>query len=498
MLLNALAQTFELAALRFQNTELKHSWIRYLPLGTEPCLALTRLGTLIQGRLRSASILESNSGELLSGSKATFVPITFRTRDGSPLLDDTTSLHKDYNDSDFAQLTWLGVNKMSYEKFLFDLRAYIGLESGRLFHMRDLTWHEDLAQVLDNSQEINSAQIAELPIIPLLDGRWVAAKNNIITFEPSDTAIMSRIPPGLDHVQMIHRSASSSSARLRLFQRLGVKQFDSKQVCNLIVAQHELTAKASYNLTVLISHAVYLFEANHNLKGLSSSENSSLWLCNSSGAIERASTLYIDVPGTRDPVRPHLVGGPAERLLLHQSIVEAVQGSKRSEWLRWLTDVLGVSAVLRVANASGRDITAEFAYFLENRLPSVSLGYLVKHWSILFPRDDVSKGVSRAVSSTHLKYDGQRKERLDMLSLDCKELRALAPKGLPFLDLPGIEDQSCQHLKHFGVGVPNHYHFVRHCIRVLMTRTSSLTMENVFPLYQYLQKCFARDEGDIR
>lgn len=236
MLLNALAQAFELAVFRFQKTELRYSWIRYLPLGKEPCLALTELPTLIQQRLREASILESDIEEPLLGPKAIFIPLTFRTRDGSPLFDNATSLHKDYNDSDFAQLAWLGVEEMRCDRFLSDLGSYIGLESGRPFHARDLTWHEDLARILDGSQDISSAQISEMPIIPLSNGEWIAAKSNIITYEPSYAACTYKAPLGLDYIQMIHHSASSSSARLRLFQKLGVKQFDTKQVCNLIVA----------------------------------------------------------------------------------------------------------------------------------------------------------------------------------------------------------------------------------------------------------------------
>jgi hypothetical protein len=94
-----------------------------------------------------------------------------------------------------------------------------------------------------------------------------------------------------------------------------------------------------------------------------------------------------------------------------------------------------------------------------------------------------------------MNYDGHNRERLDKLSLACKELKRIAPKGLPFLDLPAIEAESWRHLKQFGVRVSDHYHFVCHCIRTLMTKQT--TKKDVTHLYLLSQKCFARDGDEI-
>jgi len=194
----------------------------------------------------------------------------------------------------------------------------------------------------------------------------------------------------------------------------------------------------------------------------------------------------------------HLSGGPATNLLLHSDIVQAVRGPRSGEWLQWLVDILGVSPILRVASASG-GITEEFGYFLENRPPAVSLRHLVKHWSAHFPNGSVSRGVSEAISSTEVSYDGCQKKKLGELSLACKELKSLAPKGLPFLNLPDSENESWRHLKAFRVGVPENYHFVRHCIHIWRGKDSKeVTKKDVIPLYQFLQRCFGRDEHEIR
>jgi hypothetical protein len=78
MLLRALARTFSSAAVRFQKTPLKYSWIRFLPIANEPCSALSMLPLLIQQGLRKASILESSNEDLVPISEAMFIPQEFR------------------------------------------------------------------------------------------------------------------------------------------------------------------------------------------------------------------------------------------------------------------------------------------------------------------------------------------------------------------------------------------------------------------------------------
>jgi hypothetical protein len=121
MLIRASAQTFSMAALRFQNTPLKYSWIHFLPVANEPCVALSMLPRLIQQCLREVSILNRKKKDLVPGSEAIFIPQTFRTDEGVPLVEITTSLHKsldeNYDVSHMTQLSWLGVATMSHQQF---------------------------------------------------------------------------------------------------------------------------------------------------------------------------------------------------------------------------------------------------------------------------------------------------------------------------------------------------------------------------------------------
>ncbi len=144
-------------------------------------------------------------------------------------------------------------------------------------------------------------------------------------------------------------------------------------------------------------------------------------------AVEHAFLLYIDLRNSKDPVRPHLAGGPAKNLMLHGEILDAVRGSKSSEWLKWPVNELGLATTVRIANHSGIDITAEFAYSLETRLPSVSLRYRVKHGSLLFPNENVPKGISRAIASTQIQDERGNKQRIDEFPLPCRELKSMAP-----------------------------------------------------------------------
>ncbi|ERF72796.1 hypothetical protein EPUS_04231 [Endocarpon pusillum Z07020] len=324
MLLRALAQAFTLAALRFKDTPLKFSWIRFLPVDGEPCFALSMLPKLIRQNLGKASILLTSHETPVSGSEAVFIPQAFRIGDRNPLIDSAISLHKECDSSDFTRLRWLGVTTMSQQQFLSHLKTYVEVESGRQFREQKAAWHASLARILSDNQEISAAQIAKLPIIRLQDGRWVATKNNVITYEVADTNIMDRVPPGLDHIQLVHHSVASNPYGLRLLQKLGVKRFDSRQVCNLIISQHKRSTKPSCDMSVLISHAVYLFQAQHNLRGLNTCEGPMLWLCTSNGAVGRASALYVDDPQLDDPVSRHLAEGPAAGLVLHKEVVEAV------------------------------------------------------------------------------------------------------------------------------------------------------------------------------
>jgi hypothetical protein len=94
----------------------------------------------------------------------------------------------------------------------------------------------------------------------------------------------------------------------------------------------------------------------------------------------------------------------------------------------------------------------------------VSLGYLIKHWGFHFPNDTVPTAVRQAISSTPIQYEAGKKQRVDMLSLASKELKSIAPKGVPFLDLLAVENERWLNLNQFGVRVAEHYHFVRQCI----------------------------------
>jgi hypothetical protein len=354
---------------------------------------------------------------------------------------------------------------MDQKRFLDNLKAYLALDSGQQFHRSALSWHAELARILADAQKLSAAEIAALEIVPLQDGHWIATRDHTVTYEPSETIIMDRVPPGLDNAQMAHQSASFDTYLVRLLQKLGVKQFDSKKICNLIIAQHQQPVNTTSNSKMLASHAVYLFQAQHDLRSTSSTPAPPLWVCKIEGTVKRSSALYLDLPNSNDPVSRHLADGPFKDLMLHGDIAQAIGGCEGDKWRKWLMDALGLSQILRVSSASQTGITTEFEYFLNHLSPSVSLRHLTKHWDNHFPNEKVPEGVRRAIASTRVYCDGKNWQRLDKLSLGCQKLKELAPKGLPFLDLQAIENEVWRNPKHFGVRVPDDYYFGLHCIR---------------------------------
>jgi hypothetical protein len=109
-----------------------------------------------------------------------------------------------------------------------------------------------------------------------------------------------------------------------------------------------------------------LFEAQHNHKGLGSSDCSPLWLCTSNGTVESGICTLHRPAKLGESCTASLSRGPGRDLHSSPSICGGRPWIEKHHWLRRLIS-LGASAIIRVGNPSGTDITTEFDYFWKDR-----------------------------------------------------------------------------------------------------------------------------------
>lgn len=131
-------------------------------------------------------------------------------------------------------------------------------------------------------------KVAQLPIIPLRDGRWVRSseKHLFLNNKESD----SEVPAGIN-ICLVDLNACMDKDRRKLCQWLGIFPCGRAQVYKMIMELH-MDSEITRSCEDLVSDAMYLF----NTPSRKYDEDiDMLWLLDHNGVCSRQ-TLYIDLP----------------------------------------------------------------------------------------------------------------------------------------------------------------------------------------------------------
>ncbi|RSL50818.1 hypothetical protein CEP53_008667 [Fusarium sp. AF-6] len=232
---DGIAVAFIEAALEFCNHEtLQYTWMKFLPNKNKVHSDFwSTLVTNIETKVRETPLIRPDSGGPLRliMSLRNLRP-ALADEENNLLLRDLTpelSISRHYERSSLAILYGLGLLTFQWQEFIRmvdqDLQSS---DSWIKFRVSDGSLQTRVANLLQDyytntKWSQTRSMIERLPIIPLQDGRWLAATSEEKVFFP-DTAGLT-VPEDLGF-NLIESSAASQSERRKLFEILGIKSLN--------------------------------------------------------------------------------------------------------------------------------------------------------------------------------------------------------------------------------------------------------------------------------
>jgi hypothetical protein len=275
---------------KFNTGQLKYLWPRYLPTQEPLHSFLKPFHVELLDKLKSQTILLSDSGDLAAPKSLEYVPEKF-TFNGAPMTISarTSSWHLSsrYLESDLKYLKVLGVSEMGNNEFILELKSLLSNATAE-FKAKSDAWQSHLASTLMHFPEAYSSDLAGLAVVPLSDGTWVAARERQILF-PFTKAEFD-LPGGLE-LSVVHDGAASDPNRRKLFKFLGVGDFKQEPVVRHIGDLHA-NGRASSHLVsrgAIVSQIKFLYSV-----GWKNPTYQRFWFSSESGQRLHGSQLYQD------------------------------------------------------------------------------------------------------------------------------------------------------------------------------------------------------------
>ena len=333
-LLAAIPDAFLQAVYSFNKGELRYKWLKYLPDQPSFSSFFEQLAIDIMRKLSQAYIIESRSGVLTMASQLKYLGSEFRDIKGEPFIQSPLTaasyISEKYGLLDKAVLERLGIRPLSSAEFVADLRLFISTDTNT-FQAMPSAWHSSLASALlgamEKEKEIKE-DLMQLPLIPLKDGRWVAAIEQQTYFTSAFEQL--KIPNGtlmgeIDPDALVHEP------RKTLFHNLGARTYSRAMVCAAIIWEQE---RASFDPNAIhsndhIARAVFLFES-----GWENSNELDMWVAIEDGSARRGSETYTLSQSPRS-ARKLLVGRTTPFNFLNEGYTNAA-AVMSGDWNKWL------------------------------------------------------------------------------------------------------------------------------------------------------------------
>ena len=471
--MNAVPHALLKAIRQFNASNLRYSWIQYLPIRPRLSDFFERLETITLQLLSLQPILECVSGELAVPHSMKYVPDSFRDSKGVPLtLCETTQLgylsHR-YASSDWPNLQRLGVGRLSMEEFLTDLQILV-CKHAMEFRQKPLDWHSwlalVLAQVLTSNFHSAASILYSLPIVPLRDGQWVKPNTETLLFPGAENIV---VPPGIE-IGEIHPDASQDSRR-HLFTLLGAQPFVPSKICDIIIKKHSNQGfrPALLSRGDLVSHAIFLYSTGwNNLSFGDSASTKSIWLISEVDTYHLGSELYIDSD------MPYSATKFFERRrnkfpFLHKDYLNALHDGKMGVFTEWMVQNLSLHRLPRISSSpriSKFSLSLDFQFIIDT-IPSKEVLLLIRdnwqHYAQWIEagtsrKDDLNwqnsrDSVRRKLCSMEVQCLGGVVAQLDQTFLPFSTLPPEKSLAIPFLDVSDPDDERWKYLRHLGVVV---------------------------------------------
>lgn len=522
---DALAEAFVRAVEYFNrsNTVMKYYWPYYVPdSNISPFFQPAR--TYILRDLKRSTVLESCAHVMAEASQLVYVDRNkYADEKGEPFtlstLTESRYLSPKYPLWTIESICELGVLKLSDREFLNDLKSMID-DNPTDFRARSPQWHSQLAKALTvlTAQPDLMSTLEDLCIIPLSDGGWTTARNELLFLQGAlPPNLYNKFNPGNFHTSpiliFVDQVAARDETRRGLFERLGVGSASASQICQRISESHASPSFEPGRWTPdgLMSHARFLYEAKW-----SSDRDVDLWFATSNDERCKGSRLYIPGSvsyGSEDSASARVFKKLATK---YPIIHDAYMTNTQRDWKVFLIETLKLSTIPRLVTYSvdtKRDsfaLSEEFKFLFRECDTSDILHVLNENWhtysewieSDITPFQDSGPSSSRealvnAIKATIVKTG----DRLSCLSetvfpgLDAY-LEEHLP-SLPVLDIETPKDRSLRRrLSLFGILVENDVDYYLFCLRRMQVEYSP-DLEILSHVYEHIQIRYNGNEDRV-
>ncbi|KAH7399670.1 hypothetical protein BKA66DRAFT_437202 [Pyrenochaeta sp. MPI-SDFR-AT-0127] len=505
-LLAAIPEAFLQAVHTLNKGELRYQWTRYLPDQRSFSSFFEQLNTNIIRVLSQANVIEAWSGVLAMPCKLKYIHSEFRDSKGEPLIQSKKILigyiSENYSSLDGAALERLGVRPLSPAEFVADLRLFIASDTAA-FRAMAYAWHSSLASALlraiDKDPHI-LRDLRSIPIIPLKNGHWVAAKDQQTYFASAFEVL--NIPRGT-LLGEIDPLAAASQFRKHLFHNLGAETYSRTLVCEAIVREQQLVGFEPNEIQACdhIARALFLFESGWKNYG-----GHELWVATEDGSAKRGSETYTHSTKPRSAKKVL-----AERFtsfnFLHRGYDNAPL-TILGDWTGWLLENLHLAELPRlVVSMSPKLVLATDFRVLRKEDPIQLLLVLRDYWnhySIMFlssessecDHEDAKSSLRATLAAVEVPCVGGRIQPLGQTTMPTADIVSGAMDAASFLEVPEPEDPRWNFLSHFGVIMnPGIDQFVK-CLRQIKATTGSF--KRISDLYRQLHALAEEHRDEIR
>ena len=344
------------------------------------------------------------------------------------------------------ELKRMGVTVMGFSTFFLEFETIISKLGSSFLARQSNRWHSKVENLFHRYS--SRTQLANIPLIPLRDGRWVTPSQNHLFLE-GDTSDAT-IPSGIN-ICLIDAEAVQDPNRKAFFRWLGIKKCGQAEVCRMIMECYAPLRQRS--MTNSVRDLLYIFQTPLNLYNEPIDHLQLIPARPFEPNFMYAKKLYIEYPGSESIISKYSGDIASSMALLHPMYIEAVRElGKEHEFVTWVCSRLKVSTTPRLVNEQ-QLLTPEFN-FLKTTAPKDLLLLLRDHWdnydSQLDSRNSRNSNLRSAISAMNVDCTDSLPRRLNTTVLPLATLKAIGP-NLSFIDIPEPNNPGWLNLSNFGV-----------------------------------------------
>lgn len=432
-----------------------YSWPRYLAWHPSGSGFWNTLHDDILDALRSEKILQSRDRQTVRHFQkpraVRYVPEAYRF-EGETLFD-LPSINKTHlsfvYDHVYEPLRSLSVSRLSLRDLCEEFCQWVGRVGIAGLKEKPDKWHSKVATLFCQREDWIKHKLKQLPIIPLRHGSWVSAMEAHL-YLPSLNE-NEHVPSGVN-ISIVAEDAVRDVSRRRLYEYLGIKEYDPGQVCKLILELHRTLASVWTGRSVgeLVADAVYLFE--HRSQRHSYGSPDIFFAVHKDGKLlaQRLPRIYMVDPKSRHSVITKYKDTPGNPFaVLHNeydnAFLENGKSSLLQEFREWLLRFNTTFATIPDLVCNSR-LTPEWNFLRDQNV--MDLLYVVRDQlsTTIFSTAKLVEAVPRLQVRC---LDGESRT-LGSLAVPTLDLKCHCPH-LDFADLPEPTAQDWKFLSLFGV-----------------------------------------------